>query len=181
MAKVHFKQNVRYINAMGVEHATELVIYDYTPPSFVLTSSEDFGQSFKEVFESCNGKFNRKLSVGKGWVFSKKQLGKFNDIIRAIEAGIIKAQPYVSYTKVPSPYSEASAGVGVEVPSLSVADLVRNLFMRFASTTEPQTTYLDDNTIAIIGEESAVMPLGVTKMEIRADGKKLMVISLPTT
>jgi hypothetical protein len=94
--KYQIKSNTESSDVSELE--TEIKIYDYSDLSIVMLCDESFGKSFSETFKTI-GKYNGKLKIGKGWVFSKSKYGKLQQIISDIISFKIKGEIPVIYTK----------------------------------------------------------------------------------
>lgn len=64
---------IKYLTENNEEHETDVNLYNYTDRSIALQGTEHFGKSFTDEFIKINGKYNPKLKIGSGWVFSNKK------------------------------------------------------------------------------------------------------------
>jgi hypothetical protein len=83
---------------------TEIKYYDYTVNSIAMICDENFGRSFAENLKTI-GKYNAKLKIGKGWIFSKGKLGDLQKMIAEIGKFNIKGTVPINY------YSKSSTPV----------------------------------------------------------------------
>lgn len=88
---------IKYQLKNETEYESEIKFYDYTENSIAMICDENFGKSFSENLKTI-GKYNAKLKIGKGWIFSKTKLGDLQKMIGDIGSFIIKGNVPVQYS-----------------------------------------------------------------------------------
>jgi hypothetical protein len=90
-----FEVGVNYILENDEKFETQISIFKYTDKSIAMQSSEHFGRAFSEKLIEAGGKFNGKLKIGSGWIFTNNKYPNLQALFEIIASGQIKGKvPY---------------------------------------------------------------------------------------
>lgn len=93
---------------------TDIRVYTYSERSIAITTTEHFGKAFKTQLADINGKYNKNLKIGAGWVFSNLKYPALQELIGKITSFEIKGEIPVEYGKKSSfnPLNGATGPLG---------------------------------------------------------------------
>jgi len=141
---------VKYVVQNGEEHNTVIQVYQYSERSIAMQGSEHFGKAFTDEMIKINGKFNPKLKIGAGWVFSNSKLPVLEDLLTRINKGEVKGMVPKIYTK---------ANVGPTGPAVSEPDIVsmaKNMFITLSNKKDAVEVFTTPDQTFIWGENTQV-------------------------
>jgi hypothetical protein len=146
---------------------TEINIYVYTEKSIAMTCTEHFGKSFVENLKSINGKYNAKLKIGKGWIFSNDKYPALQNLVSDIMSFKIKGVVPFETKKVD--IYEISGPLGqLHMENPMVSEFKK--FMTKLSDVKTKTVYESTGKTYIFGPkeevESAITEMGKTETNI---------------
>jgi hypothetical protein len=78
---------------------TELKFFTYSDKSIAIQMSEHFGKAMTEELTKLYGRYNPKLKIGPGWVFSNSRYPEIQTLLQKIIKGEIKGAIPKTYTK----------------------------------------------------------------------------------
>jgi hypothetical protein len=134
-------------------YKTKVSVFQYTEKSIAITIDERFGKSFSNVLKENGGKFNPKLSIGKGWIFPTSKFGKIQDLFSKISSSEILGEPVPDYSKIPDSLNGILGNISAP-PSLIVN--FKSLLSKIITSTGEPIIYTEGNKIYIYGEIKAV-------------------------
>jgi hypothetical protein len=132
---------------------TEISIYVYTEKSIAMTCTEHFGKSFSENLKMINGKYNAKLKIGKGWIFSNDKYPALQNLVSDIMTFKIKGVVPFEAKKVD--IYEISGPLGqLHMENPMVSEFKK--FMNKLSDVKTKTVYKSGDKIYIFGPKEDV-------------------------
>jgi hypothetical protein len=142
--------SVKYTLDNGEEFNDTVKIFNYSERSIAIQMNEHFGKSFTEDLIKINGKFNPKLKIGAGWVFSNNKLPVLEDLLNKINKKEIKGV-------VPKIYSKSNIGpVGPMTSEPDIVSSVKNIFMTLSNKKDAVEVFTGPDQTFIWGENSQV-------------------------
>lgn len=94
------KLEISYTLENDSKYDTTISIYNYTEKSLAILCDEMFGKAFSEKLKEIGGKYNAKLRIGKGWIFSNNKRGALEELFTKIKAGEIKGEEVIIRQKI---------------------------------------------------------------------------------
>lgn len=79
---------------------TELKFFTYSDKSIAIQMSEHFGKAMTEELTKLYGRYNPKLKIGPGWVFSNSRYPEIQTLLQKVINGEIKGAIPKIYNKV---------------------------------------------------------------------------------
>jgi hypothetical protein len=141
---------VKYVLQNNEEFESIVNIYSYSERSIAIQSSEHFGKSFTDELIKMNGRFNAKLKIGSGWVFSNNRRTDLEDFFKKINNKEIKGI-------IPKIYPKSN--VGPTGPVSSEPDIVsnfKNLFTSLGNKNSGVEVYIGPDQTFIYGQIASV-------------------------
>ena len=104
---------IKYQTQNSEDNETEVKLYNYTDRSIALQSSDHFGKSFTDELIKINGKYNPKLKIGSGWVFSNKKESTIIELLEKINNKELKGVEPKVYGATKKEPSEVTAFINI--------------------------------------------------------------------
>jgi len=149
MASLPLSFPITYILQNNEEHTATIQITEYSERSIALQGPEHFGKSFTDELIKINGRFNPKLKIGAGWVFSRNKIATLQELLDKINKKEIRGVVPKIYTKT----------VGPTGPVATEPDIVsnfKNLFTSLSNKSDTADVYVSEDRTYIYGENKAV-------------------------
>ena len=133
-------------------YKTKVSVYQYTEKSMAITIDEKFGKSFANALKENGGKFNPKLSIGKGWIFATSKFGKVQELFSKISSFEVLGEPVIEYVKP----TESLNGIlgNISAPPALVSSF--KTFLAKLNTGEELVTHNEANKIYVYGDLKSV-------------------------
>ena len=141
---------VKYILQNNEEFETIISLYNYSERSIAIQTSEHFGKSFTDELIKMNGRFNAKLKIGTGWVFSNNRKTDLDVFFTKVSNKEIKGV-------IPKIYPKNN--VGPTGPASIEPDIVSNFKNLFTSLSNKNTAveiFTGSDQTFVYGENNAV-------------------------
>jgi hypothetical protein len=141
---------VKYILQNNEEFESIITTYSYSERSIAIQTSEHFGKAFTDELVKMNGRFNAKLKIGSGWVFSNNKRAILDEFLTKVNNKEIKGV-------IPKIYPKNN--VGPTGPASTEPDIVSNFKNLFTSLSNKNTAveiYTGTDQTFIYGENGAV-------------------------
>lgn len=141
---------IKYILQNNEEFETIISTYSYSERSIAIQTSEHFGKAFTDELVKMNGRFNAKLKIGAGWVFSNNKKATLEEFFAKVNNKEIKGV-------IPKIYPKSN--VGPTGPASTEPDIVSNFKNLFTSLSNKNTAvevFTGPDQTFIYGENSAV-------------------------
>ena len=141
---------VKYILQNNEEFETIINIYSYSERSIAIQTSEHFGKSFTDELIKMNGRFNAKLKIGSGWVFSNNKRATLDDFFNKVNNKEIKGV-------VPKIYPKSSTGpTGPASTEPDIVSNFKNLFTSLSNKNTAVEVFTGADQTFIYGENAKV-------------------------
>jgi hypothetical protein len=142
--------SVKYALNNGEDFSDTVKIYNYSERSIAIQMNEHFGKAFTEEFIKINGKFNPKLKIGAGWVFSNNKLPVLEDLLNKINSKEIKGV-------IPKIYPKSNVGpTGPVANEPDIVSLAKNMFITLSNKKDSVEVFTGPDQTFIWGENSQV-------------------------
>ncbi len=103
MASLPLSFPITYILQNNEEHTATIQITEYSERSIALQGPEHFGKAFTDELIKINGRFNPKLKIGAGWVFSRNKIATLQELLDKINKKEIRGVVPKIYAKTVGP------------------------------------------------------------------------------
>lgn len=133
-------------------YKTKVSVYQYTEKSMAITIDEKFGKSFANSLKENGGKFNPKLSIGKGWIFATSKFGKVQELFSKISSFEVLGEPVVEYSKP----AESLNGIlgNISAPPALVSSF--KTFLVKLNSSDELVSHSEANKIYVYGDLKSV-------------------------
>jgi hypothetical protein len=136
---------------------TDYHIHDYSEKAIAVTTSEEFGRAHKDKFIENGGKYNPHLSVGKGWIFSKKR----RDDVEKMLSSLKSSTPVVASAAI-SEVKTKPVFAGIPKNKASIKDTLSTLLDLLGDVKTTKTIAYNDTMQILIGPPTLELPEGAT-------------------
>lgn len=133
-------------------YKTKVSVFQYTEKSMAITIDEKFGKSFANSLKENGGKFNAKLSIGKGWIFATSKFGKVQELFSKISSFEVLGEQVVEYNKP----AESLNGIlgNISAPPALVTSF--KTFLAKLNSSEEFVSHSESNKFYIYGDLKSV-------------------------
>jgi hypothetical protein len=141
---------IKYVLQNNEEFETTINIYSYSERSIAIQASEHFGKSFTDELGKMNGRFNPKLKIGPGWVFSNNKRVTLDEFFTKVNNKEIKGV-------VPKIYPKTN--IGPSGPAAAEPEIItnfKNLFTTLSNKNIGVEVFIGPDQTFIYGENGAV-------------------------
>ena len=135
---------------------TSVKVYQYTEKSMAISIEEKFGKSFANSLKEIGGKFNPKLSIGKGWIFPVSKFNKVQELFGKINTFEILGEPVVEYEKKTASLDGILGNISAPPPLVTN---VKTFLSKLNSFGEEPVVYNEGNKVYIFGLAKDVAPI----------------------
>ena len=149
MASLPLSFPVNYVLQNNEEHTAVIQITEYSERSIALQGPEHFGKAFTDELIKINGKFNPKLKIGAGWIFSKNKIATLQELLDKINKKEVRGV-------VPKIYAKTVGPVGPIATEPDIVNTFKSLFTNLSNKSDAAEVYVGPDQTYIWGENKAV-------------------------